>query len=65
MPKQSDNKPLNTSDIRGPEAHFAAYCETESERLHNSGEVFDAPLFQEAVKLAKRKLRARMTRGIK
>jgi len=65
MSKKRDSKPLSSTDIRGPEAHFAAYCEAELGQRLNSGEAFDESLFQEAVKLAKRKLRVRMTRALK
>ncbi len=65
MSKKDKSKPLSSSDIRGPEAHFNAYCEDECERRSNSGEAFDEALFAEAVKLAKRKLQVRMRRSLK
>jgi len=65
MSQKNKSKPLSSSDIRGPEAHFNAYCEDEHERRSNSGEAFDEALFDEAVKLAKRKLRVRMKRSVK
>ncbi len=65
MPQKNKSKPLSSSDIRGPEAHFNAYCEDERDRQNNSGEPFDEALFDEAVKLAKRKLRVRMKRSVK
>jgi len=65
MSKKDKSKPLSSSDIRGPEAHFNAYCEDERERRSNSGETFDEALFEEAVKLAKRKLQVRMRRSVK
>jgi len=65
MAQKNKSKPLSSSDIRGPEAHFSAYCEDEFECRSNSGETFDEALFEEAVKLAKRKLRVRMKRSVK
>ncbi len=65
MSQKNRSKPLSSSDIRGPEAHFDAYCEDERECRSNSGEAFDEALFDEAVKLAKRKLRVRMKRSVK
>ncbi len=65
MSQKNRSKPLSSSGIRGPEAHFNAYCEDERECRSNSGEVFDEALFDEAVKLAKRKLRIRMKRSVK
>ncbi len=65
MSQKNRSKPLSSSDIRGPEAHFNAYCEDERECRSNSGEAFDEALFDEAVKLAKRKLRVRMKRSVK
>ena len=65
MSKKDKSKPLSSSDIRGPEAHFNAYCEDEHERRSNSGEAFDEVLFEKAVKLAKRKLQVRMRRSVK
>jgi len=65
MSKKDKSKPLSSSDIRGPEAHFNAYCEDEYEHRSNSGEAFDEALFEEAVKLAKRKLQVRMRRSVK
>lgn len=65
MPQKHKSKPLSSSGIRGPEAHFKAYCEDEYDRRSNSGEPFDDVLFEEAVKLAKRKLRVRMKRSVK
>ena len=65
MSQKNKSKPLSSSDIRGPEAHFNAYCEDGCERRSNSGEAFDEALFEEAVKLAKRKLKVRMRRSVK
>ncbi len=65
MSQKNRSKPLSSAGIGGPEAHFNAYCDDERECRSNSGEAFDEALFDEAVKLAKRKLRVRMSRSVK
>lgn len=64
MSKEIEIKPLSASELKGPEQHFNAYCEAELERRRNSGETLDEALFQEAVELVQRKLRARKERGL-
>ncbi len=58
MPSDSDIKPLSASQVRGPEQHFAAYCEAELECRRNSGKPFDEEAFKAAAELVLRKLRA-------
>lgn len=63
MPIRNKRKPLSISELRGPEANFAAYCEAELERWRKSGKPFNEAFFKEAIELAQNKLRARMQRG--
>lgn len=62
MSIEKEIKPLSASKLKGPEQHFAAYCESEVEHRRNTGEAFDEALFNEAADLVKRKLRARNER---
>lgn len=52
----SNTKLPSSTELKGPAREFIAYCESEMERLRNSGEPFDESLYQEAMKLVLAKL---------
>ena len=62
MSNESEARPLSTSELRGPEQHFNAYCEAERERRLNSDEPFDEAAFEQAAALVQRKLQLRKER---
>jgi hypothetical protein len=48
MPPHQPPQPLE-ADLKGPASEFALYCQEELQRRSNSGDDFDAELYEEAV----------------
>jgi len=57
------SKPLSRATLQGPVKDFEVFCEAELDRRRNSGEAFDETLFEEAVDLVTRRLKALEERG--
>ena len=57
------SKPLSRATLKGPVKDFETFCEAELDRRRNSGEDFDESLFEEAVDLVVRRLKALEERG--
>lgn len=62
MPPHQPPQPLE-ADLNGPASEFALYCQEELQRRANSGEDFDAELYEEAVQFVLRHLQHRQGRG--
>ena len=58
MPPQNPPRPLE-AELKGPAGEFSIYCQEELQRRSNSGEDFDAELYEEAVQFVLSKLRKR------
>ena len=56
MPAQNPSRPLQ-AELKGPAGEFTTYCEEEFQRRSNSGEAFDAELYEEAVQFVLSKLK--------
>lgn len=57
------SKPLSRAKLQGPVKDFEAFCKTELDRRRNTGEAFDETLFEDAVDLVIRRLKALEERG--
>jgi hypothetical protein len=61
---QDDTLPIvDTAEVPPSAVEFFAHCQAERERLRNTGDAFDEPLFNAAVDLALRKFQAIEERG--
>jgi hypothetical protein len=58
MPTQNPPRPLEAA-LKGPAGEFSFYCQEEFQRRSNSGEDFDAELYEEAVQFVLSKLQKR------
>jgi len=54
---------LSGTSLQGPVKDFETFCEAEIERRKNSGQPFDPSLFEDAVDLVIRRLKALEERG--
>ncbi len=58
MSSQNEHRPLE-AELKGPAGEFSAYCQEELQRRSNSGEEFDAELYNEAIQFVLSKLKKR------
>ena len=58
MPPEHQPRPLE-AELKGPAGEFSIYCQEEFQRRSNSGEDFDAELYEEAVQFVLSKLKQR------
>ena len=63
MPPERDAKPLE-AELKGPAGEFSEYCKAERQRRENSGEDFDADLYEEAVQFVLNNLQKRSGRPV-
>lgn len=56
MSSPPPQKPLGPTELHGPAADFAKYCEAEFERRGNSDDPFDEDLYRDAMELVVRRL---------
>ena len=56
MPSNKQTKPLNKTERRSTIDEFKEYCAAEKESRLNSGDEFDAEIYDQAVEMALQKL---------